>query len=380
MTYRPLAGVKVLDLGILIPAALTSGKLAALGADVVKVEQPPGGDRVRNIAPYEGDGESPHHMSQNWGKSSIALDARDPDDLQTIVALARKADVIVENQLAGFWLGVGLDFAALRRERPELVVCSVTGFGQTGPWAKLPSHGLNMDALADTLNVDWIDGSPHRGWTFTSWGNELGTTFAGMAICAAIASVRGGGDGAWIDLSCWDALVECHRVEIAMNMRTGQRHSNHENRSQSALYDTYLSSDGKAVLLGALEFKFWKRFCDNIDRPDLVHHHSGKPLEFGDDDFELRRELEGEFAKQPATVWLDRFLAWDIPGGPVLDVPAIIETDHFKARAIAAGTPGEWPNVATAIRWHHTGERAGEGLAPPPAYGVDRESVLGDWL
>jgi crotonobetainyl-CoA:carnitine CoA-transferase CaiB-like acyl-CoA transferase len=103
MTYRPLAGVKVLDLGILIPAALTSGKLAALGADVVKVEQPPAGDRVRMIPPFADDGESPHHMGQNWGKRSIGLDVRDPEDREVIIALARRADVIVENHLAGFW-------------------------------------------------------------------------------------------------------------------------------------------------------------------------------------------------------------------------------------------------------------------------------------
>ena len=162
MSYQPLAGVKVLDLGILIPAALTSGKLAALGAEVVKVEQPPHGDRLRAIPPFGDDGESPQHMGQSWGKRSIGLDVRRPGDREVILALARRADVIVENQLAGFWAGKGIDFAALRRERPALVVCSVTGFGQTGPWATLPAHGLNMDALADTLPVEWEDGQPRR--------------------------------------------------------------------------------------------------------------------------------------------------------------------------------------------------------------------------
>jgi alpha-methylacyl-CoA racemase len=102
VSYQPLAGVKVLDLGILIPAALTSGKLAALGADVVKVEQPPHGDRLRAIPPFGDDGESPQHMGQSWGKRSIGLDVRDPGEREIILALARQADVIVENQLAGF--------------------------------------------------------------------------------------------------------------------------------------------------------------------------------------------------------------------------------------------------------------------------------------
>ena len=150
-TYQPLAGVKVLDLGILIPPALTSAKLVALGADVVKVEQPPWGDRIRAIPPFAVDGESPQHMAQNWGKRSIALDLRSDEGRATFLRLAEVADVIVENQLAGSWARLGIDFAALRAKRPELVVCSITGFGQTGPYASLPSHGLNMDALADTL-------------------------------------------------------------------------------------------------------------------------------------------------------------------------------------------------------------------------------------
>jgi crotonobetainyl-CoA:carnitine CoA-transferase CaiB-like acyl-CoA transferase len=379
MTYQPLAGVKVLDLGILIPAALTTGKLTALGADVVKVEQPPHGDRLRAVPPFGDDGESPQHMGQSWGKRSIGLDVRDAEDRAVILALAKRADVIVENQLAGFWASKGIDFAALRRERPALIVCSVTGFGQTGPWASLPAHGLNMDALASTLPVDWENGQPHRGPTFTSWGNELGTAFAAMAVLAALVSVRTTGEGAWIDLSCWDALVESHRTEIAMT-RHLKRPFTLAGKPRQALYDTYLSSDGAPVLLGALEPKFWKRFCEKIARPDLIGRHTGAALAFGDDDDDLRAELETEFAKATAADWLERFLDWDVPGGPVLDVPQIMDTGHFAARQIAEGNDGDWPNVATAIRWHHTGERAGAGLAPPPAFNQHREEILHDWL
>ncbi|HUF97321.1 MAG TPA: CoA transferase, partial [Ilumatobacter sp.] len=209
--------MRVLDVGILIPPSLTSAKLVALGADVVKVEQRGGGDRIRRIPPYGPDGESPQHMAQNWGKRSIALDLRDENDRATFFELAAVADVILENQLAGSWQAMGIDFAVLRQQRPELVVCSITGFGQTGPMAALPSHGLNMDALADTLALVDEHGEPRLGWSFTSWGNELGGAYAALAITAALVNVRSGGEGAWIDLSCWDALVESHRTEIALS-------------------------------------------------------------------------------------------------------------------------------------------------------------------
>jgi len=377
--YLPLDGVKVLDLGILVPVAMTTGRLAALGADVVKVEQPPRGDRIRLIPPFDDVGESPQHMAQNWGKRSIGLDVRDESDRAELLALAEAADVVVENQLTGFWKDAGIDFAELRRRRPELIVCSVTGFGQTGPWAALPSHGLNMDALGGTLNVEWEDGQPHRGWAFTSWGNELGSLSAVAAICAALVRVRSGGEGEWIDISCWDALVESHRTEISMTHRTGKPFSLREVPRQ-ALYTTYLSSDGVPVLLGALEPKFWARFCEGVDRPDLIERHSGGEIEFGSSDDVLRAELEGVFAKATAAEWLDRFLDWDVPGGPVFDVADFMATDHFAARGIAEGAPGDWPNVMTAIRWHGSDGRAGSGLNRPPDYDADADGVRDDWL
>ncbi|MFY9777707.1 MAG: CoA transferase, partial [Trebonia sp.] len=217
------------------------------------------------------------------------------------------------------------------------------------------------------------------GRTFTSWGNELGTAFAAMAIAAALVAVRTTGEGAWIDLSCWDALVEAHRADIAITERAKRSPMQRMGRRQS-LYDTYLSSDGAPVLLGALEPKFWKRFCENIGRADLIGRHTGAALAFGDNDDDLRAELEKEFGKATAAEWLQRFIDWDVPGGPVLDVPQIMATDHFAARRITEGEDGEWPNVTTAIRWHHTGERAGASLGPPPKFDQHREEVLRDWL
>lgn len=377
--YSPLAGVKVLDLGILVPAALTSGRLAALGADVVKVEQPPGGDRIRLIPPYGDDGRSPQHMAQNWGKRSIGVDVKTPEGRDLILALISAADVVVENQLAGFWARVGVDFAALRVQRPELIVCSITGFGNTGSWSQLPAHGLNIDALGDGLTVDWKEGQPHRGAAYTSWANELGTLSAAMAVCAALVSVRSGGPGEWIDVSCWDALVESHRTELAMNAKTKEPFSLRNTPSQ-ALYTTYLASDDRPVLLGALEPKFWRRFCEGIGRTDLIDSHDGAEISFGDDDSLLRTELQTEFAKATSDEWLQRFIDWDVPGGPVYDVPAIMATEHFADRKIIEGQPGEWPLVTTAVRWLDSGSRAGNGLGYPPEFNDHEREIREQWL
>jgi alpha-methylacyl-CoA racemase len=379
-TYRPLEGVRVLDLGILIPPALTTAKLAALGADVVKIEEPPAGDRIRSIPPYHDDGESPQHMAQNWGKRSIALDLRDPGDRAVFLRLAEVVDVIVENQLAGSWQKLGIDFAELRRRRPELVVCSITGFGQTGPYASLPSHGLNMDALADTLNVDWKDGQPRLGWTFTSWGNELGSTYAALAVLAAVLGARTTGEGAWIDLSCWDTLVEAHRTELAMATVSGQPFNMHGNDT-GEMYNAYLTKDGKPFLMAALEQKFWVNFCRGIGREDLIPYRDPKErIHFAWGDERLRKELEEIFASATADEWEARFNEWDVAGSRILEIDDVMELEHFKARGIVEGERGSWPNVASAIRWHHTGERAGSGMTPPPEVDEHRDEVLGEWL
>jgi alpha-methylacyl-CoA racemase len=379
ISYKPLSGLKVLDLGILIPPALASNKLVALGADVVKVEEPGRGDRIRAVPPLADDRRSSQHMGYDWGKRSIALDLRKDDDRSTLLRLAEVADVIMENQLAGSWTRFGIDFAAMRARRPELIVCSLTGFGQTGPLSTLPSHGLNMDALADSVNVEWRDGDPHLGWTFTSWGNELGAANAAMAVCAAIAHVRAGGEGAWIDISCWDTLVEAHRTDIIVTTKTGVIQNSHD-RVHGPLYDTYLSSDGKAVLLGALERKFWVNFCEGIGRPDLIDAHNGAEIDMGWDNQHLRTELAPIFASATAVEWDSRFIEWDCPGCTVLQVPDVMAHPHFAARELLEGTPGSWPLMRSAVRWHHTDERAGSWLSPPPEVDEHRDEILKDWL
>lgn len=376
MAYRPLDGVRVLDLGILIPSALTGARLAHLGADVVKIEQRGRGDRIRQIPPFT-EGASQQFMSHMWGRRSVELDLREDDDREVFGRLVVAADVLLENQLPGSWRAMGIDFHDLRRRHPRLVICSVTGFGQTGPLAKLPSHGLNMDALADSVPVVWEDGHPHLGWTYTSWGNELGSAHAATAICAALLHARATGEGAWIDVSCWDTLVESHRSEIATTWRGEPTNQHH--RAHMPLYDTYLTSDGRLFLIGLLEPKFFQRFCAEVGRPDLLARHGGGMIEFGWGDDSLAGELAALIVTATADEWRDRFLAWDLPGSPVLEIPDVMRLEHFDARGLVDGERGEWPNVLSPVRWHHVDERAGRDLTPPPQLGADSAAVLAEW-
>lgn len=379
MPYEPLAGVRVLDLGRLIPPALATQRLAALGADVVKIEAPGRGDYIDQVPPIVA-GHSSVHMTHNAGKRSMCLDLRESDDRAVFFDLVNVADVIVENGRPGSWEATGIDFAELRRRYPRLIVCSITGFGQTGPWAALPSHGLTMDALADALNIEIIGGEPRLGWVYTSWGSELGAHHAAMAICASLAAVRGGGEGAWIDVSCWDSAVESHRTEIATNLVTGEPSSMHDQRLGD-IYDVYSAKDGKPVLLAALEPKFWQEFCRRVGQEQLLEYRDDTEIDYGGQNPELRTALAEVFGAATAEEWRRRFLEWGIPGAPVLDISDAVRTDHFRDRAIAEPSDyGTYPVVTTPIRWHDHGSRAGAGLRLPSDHGADTEEVIKDWL
>jgi crotonobetainyl-CoA:carnitine CoA-transferase CaiB-like acyl-CoA transferase len=221
--YRPLEGVRILDLCKLVPGDLATRKLAELGADVVKLEDAGTGDPVRLIPPFLGE-NSVHHWNLNRAKRSVAADLRTAEGKALFHALADKADAIVEVSVPGRFEKLGIDFAAMRRQRPQLVICSITGFGQTGPWSTLPSHGMNMDALAGNVILTQRNGYPAMDYRLSSSvSSELGAMNAALAVSASIFAAREGRGGCWIDISCWDAGFEMHRAGIAKQMSAWSR-------------------------------------------------------------------------------------------------------------------------------------------------------------
>ena len=377
---KPLAGVRVLDLTRLLAGATATRKLADLGAEVVKVEEPGRGDYLRTIPPYV-DGEGLMHRVLNRGKKSIALDYRTPDGRATLDRLALAADVLVEVSRPGRLAEFGIDLADLRRRHPRLVVCSVSAYGQTGPLATLPAHGMNMDAFAG-----WVSTDPHQGrrriasGIFTSVAVELGGLNGAIGILAALLEARSTGQGAWLEISCWDAAVEATRLRLAHLGATGE--DLFDVRELGPLYDVYVAGDGREVLFGALESKFWERFCAGVGRPDLAARWKGNgAVQFeGDDD--VRRELDAIFATAPAAEWIERFTAWEVPGAEILHPRDVLEHPHFAARGLRDETPGDdpVPSILDPVVWVETQTRPGTGAAPSPALGEHTDEILKAWL
>lgn len=374
MSYQPLEGVRVLDLARLYAGALTTMKLADLGADVVKVEEPGRGDYLRTIPPVVED-RGLLHLLCDRGKSSIELDVTTAQGRQRFDELAAVADVIVESGRPGALRRKGIDLTALREVQPHLVLCSLTGFGQTGPMAQAPAHGMNMDALAGTGAIGERDGRPAlvpRGY---SVGVELGAANAALAITAAVLHARATGVGTWVDASCWDAAVDALRVRIATELACPEQ----EEQRLGPLYDVYETADGKLVLFCAIERKFWEAFCRGVGREDLLERWTGTDVDFGEQ--ALRGELEAIFAEHPLDYWDKRLQEWDIPGCPILEVSDLPDHPHFEARGIIQRRgPSGVPVLANPIRWAEDGTRPGAEAREAPGLGVDTEQVLARWL
>ena len=372
--------MRVLDLTRLLAGATATRKLADLGAEVVKVEQPGRGDYLRTIPPFVA-GEGIMHRVLNRGKKSVALDYRTEDGRATLDRLALAADVLVEVSRPGRLAEFGIDLADLRRRHPALVVCSVSAYGQTGPLASLPAHGMNMDAYAGWVSTDpWNGRRRIASGIFTSVAVELGGINAAVGILAALLEARSTGRGAWIEVSCWDAAVEATRLRLAHLVAEGT--DLFDVRELGPLYDVYRAADGKLLLFGALERKFWERFCAGVERPDLAARwQGGGAVQFEDDD-EVRRALDEIFATAPAAVWIERFIAWEVPGAEILSPGEVLAHPHFRARHLIDDLGGDdpVPSILDPVVCVDTGARPGTAAASSPALGEHTEEIMKSWL
>jgi crotonobetainyl-CoA:carnitine CoA-transferase CaiB-like acyl-CoA transferase len=213
---------------------------------------------------------------------------------------------------------------------------------------------------------------------YNSVGTELGGLNAAIAILAAVLRARATGEGAWIDVSCWDAAVEFSRYRLAYLDATGEEMN--DVRDLGPLYDIYETADGGLVFLGAIEQKFWENLCAGLERADLVARWcSDGDVSFSEDE-SLRLELETVFRGATADEWADRFLRWAVPGCRVLTAGDVLASAHLAARGLVWRNGSAIPQIADPVRWIETGTRPGEGAAPSPVLGADTGEVLASWL
>jgi crotonobetainyl-CoA:carnitine CoA-transferase CaiB-like acyl-CoA transferase len=310
---RPLDGIRVLDLTRLLPGAYATLLLADLGADVVKVEDPHGGDTMRTLR----GGPVNYFEPLNRGKRSVTLDLRSPDAAAVLDALIPTADVLAESFRPSTARRLGVDAATLRARHPRLICASISGFGLSGPYTEKAAHDLNYQALAGLLRPPALPG-PLIG--------DIGSAHqTALAITAALVERSRTGAGSAIEISIHEAALAWSIFPTTADLA-------------QARYNMYETSDGRWLAMGGLEPKFWAGFCERLDLP----------LTATEEDVRARMRTRTHDA------WLAHF-----------DGADVCLTTIYRPEEIAAD-----PHIAAR------GAMPGRDRRPAPALGADTDTLL----
>lgn len=335
-----LSGLRVLDLTRNLPGPFATRLLADLGATIVKVE-PPEGDPARPLAAL--------FEALNHGKECRTIDFRSSADLDRLRAWVQEADVLLDSFRPGVLQGLGLDAATLHALNPRLVMVSITGYGQHGPWAQKAGHDLNFMALSGVLDQMRAP-TGELALSNVQWGDLAGgSAMACIAVLAAVFEAQKTGQGRHLDVS----MVHGLHAQLVMPQATGamlapllgRRPGAGEDLLNGVLpcYNLYATQDGRHLAVGALEFKFWKAACDVFERPDWVQRHWQRgQLPGSPDCAALRAEVAQLVASQPLAMWSERFAQADACVTPVLTL------EEAQAHPLFAdgARPQPWAEIA----------------------------------
>ncbi len=341
----PLAGVRVIESSMLGPAGITT-HLADLGADVIKVE-PPQGDYIREMTWPIVEGNSLMHLHLNRGKKSITLDLKNPEAVQIYKDLVATADVVVEAMRPGALARRGLGYDDLKEINPKIVFCTISGYGMTGPYESLPSHGIAYDTWAGIVNPAYDD----EGFCYipehASVGIHAGPIFGAFSILAGVTRARETGEGCFMEVGQSDAAayMDWYRSESHMAYRrpedvvTGNKADNYERRAvgtkgmkEGVRYQMYDAKDG-VVLIMCSEQEFWKNFCEEVGRMDLFEKWPGsKYADHARNNRELQAELQPIFKMKTCKEWIDLGNTKNFPMAPVNTPENIVDDPQFQDR------------------------------------------------
>jgi crotonobetainyl-CoA:carnitine CoA-transferase CaiB-like acyl-CoA transferase len=353
----------VLDLSRVLAGPYATQMLGDLGAEVWKIERPGGGDETRAWGPPFVDGISAYFLSVNRNKRSAALDLGSDDDRGAVLRAARRADVVVENFVPGDLARLGIDLAALRRERPRLVTCSITGFGQDGPYASLPGYDAVLQGFTGLMSVTGsADGPPTK--VGVAVVDVLAGAHAAAAILAALVGVFRGGAGAALDVALFEVGV-ASLVNVAQSaLSTGAPARRHGNAHPTIVpYQTFMAADG-ALVVAVGNDEQWRRLCGALAAPELEARadwaRNPDRVLLRD---EVVRELARRIAARPRAEWLERLRAARVPAGPVREVHETLADPALASRGMVQRADGG--PALLALPWRSDGARPPLRLAPP---------------
>jgi crotonobetainyl-CoA:carnitine CoA-transferase CaiB-like acyl-CoA transferase len=388
----PLDGIKVLDLSRVLAGPWAGQLLADLGADVVKVERPGGGDETRAWGPpflKDDDGgdtaETAYFICANRNKRSLCLDFTRPDDLALLLRLAERADVVLENFRCGDLARYGLDYASLQARNPRLVYCSITGFGQTGPYAARAGYDFLVQGMGGLMSITGgADGEPGAGpqKAGVALTDVMTGLYATIAIQAALAERARSSAGQHIDLALLDVQVAALANQAANYLAAGVVPKRLGNAHPSIVpYQDFPTADGNMIIAIGNDGQF-ARFCQIVERPQWS---TDTRYASNEQRVAHRGELIEEISRITQTrntrTWIGALEAAGVPCGPINRIDEVFADPHVASRGtrVVMDHPlaGSLSLVANPIRFSATPIAY---RRPPPLLGEHQNDVLRDWL
>ncbi len=384
-----LGRLRVLDLTRVLAGPWCTQLLADLGADVIKVERPGAGDDTRAWGPpYLKDAhgrdtsEAAYYLAANRGKRSVTVDIGKPEGQQIVRTLAAASDVLVENYKVGQLAKYGLDYARLAALNPRLIYCSITGFGQDGPYRDRAGYDFIIQAMAGFMSItgerdDLPGGGPQKaGVAITDLMTGM---YAAVAILAAVVQRQASGAGQFIDMALLDSAIAMLANMNTNYLTTGKSPGRAGNAHQNIVpYQVFHAADGDVVIAVGNDGQFAK-FCEVAGRPDLAADpRYARNADRVRNRAELVPLLEAIVRGKPAAVWAERLEAAGVPCGPINSIAQALADPQAVARGLRIDLPhptaGSVPLVGMPIRMSGSPP---DYRRPPPLLGEHTDEVLG---
>jgi crotonobetainyl-CoA:carnitine CoA-transferase CaiB-like acyl-CoA transferase len=376
----PLGGIRVIDLTRVLAGPFATQSLGDLGAEVLKIEPPGGGDETRRFPPFL-DGEGHYFLGINRNKKSLVVDLQQEAGKEILRRLVAQSDILVENYRPGVMDRLGLGYAALAEINPRLIYCAISGFGLTGPLRDKPSFDIVTQALSGALSINGERGHMPIKLAIPL-GDMVGGVFGPMAILAALHERTTTGKGRLIDISLLDGLIGMLGYFAQLAFVTGgdppPMGSSHPN---IVPYGSFPASDG-SIIIAVLSERFWGKLCEALERPDLAADpRFATPTLRREHRDEVDRLISEITRTRTVAEWEKRLTEADVPHAPVLGVTAALAHPHALAREMVVtaehAAVGKIKVVGRPIKFPGAKQPP---VAAPPALGQHTETVLRERL
>ncbi len=378
---EPLSGIKVLDLCRVVSGPFATMHLGDLGADVVKIEDPRIGDESRRYGPPFVNGESSYFLSVNRNKRSCAINLKSDAGRDAVIALAKVADVVIDNFRPGTLDRWGLSYEAMSSGNPKLIQCSISGFGRTGPDANRPGYDLILQGESGVMDITGDpDGPPMK--VGTSIADLVTGLYASQAVLAALMKREKSGIGGRVDVSMLDAMASLLTFNAGMYFASGESPKRRGNVHPTiSPYETFRTCDGW-INVGVANDKFWSLFCEVIGRKALETdpRFDAAPKRAANRAV-LAEILQPIFVAQSRDVWLKSLSDAGIPCGAIRTVGEVCEAPQLTQRnmvqSVTHRVAGEVKFVARPLRFD---DLPPAPSTPPPTLGEHTFEVFENWL